>query len=101
MMIYIYFKTHAQANKDFSIQTNSKVDSLFINIILDGKVQYQSNTDDKVNFQKNDTYIKYIDESDSMTALDKNSFSKGLAISIKNEFLKKSNYLLILIYLIR
>ncbi|MFW2581895.1 helix-turn-helix domain-containing protein, partial [Aliarcobacter butzleri] len=87
--IYL-FKTHAQANKDFSIQTNSKVDSLFINIILDGKVQYQSNTDDKIEtFKKNDTYIKYIDESDSMTALDKNSFSKGLAISIKNDFLEK------------
>ncbi|MCT7609392.1 AraC family transcriptional regulator [Aliarcobacter butzleri] len=87
--IYL-FKTHAQANKDFSIQTNSKVDSLFINIILDGKVQYQSNTDDKIEtFKKNDTYIKYIDEADSMTALDKNSFSKGLAISIKNEFLEK------------
>lgn len=87
--IYL-FKTHAQANKDFSIQTNSKVDSLFINIILDGKVQYQSNTDDKIEtFKKNDTYIKYIDEADSMTALDKNSFSKGLAISIKNDFLEK------------
>ncbi|KLE09331.1 AraC family transcriptional regulator [Aliarcobacter butzleri L355] len=87
--IYL-FKTHAQANKDFSIQTNSKVDSLFINIILDGKVQYQSNTDDKIEtFKKNDTYIKYIDESDSMTALDKNSFSKGLAISIKSNFLEK------------
>lgn len=87
--IYL-FKTHAQANKDFSIQTNSKVDSLFINIILDGKVQYQSNTDHKIEtFKKNDTYIKYIDEADSMTALDKNSFSKGLAISIKNDFLEK------------
>ncbi|RZV19909.1 helix-turn-helix domain-containing protein [Aliarcobacter butzleri] len=87
--IYL-FKTHAQANKDFSIQTNSKVDSLFINIILDGKVQYLSNTDDKIEtFKKNDTYIKYIDEADSMTALDKNSFSKGLAISIKNDFLEK------------
>ncbi|MFW3399089.1 helix-turn-helix domain-containing protein [Aliarcobacter butzleri] len=87
--IYL-FKTHAQANKDFSIQTNSKVDSLFINIILDGKVQYQSNTDDKIEtFKKNDTHIKYIDESDSMTALDKNSFSKGLAISIKSNFLEK------------
>lgn len=87
--IYL-FKTHAQANKDFSIQTNSKVDSLFINIILDGKVQYQSNTDDKIEtFKKNDTYIKYIDEADSMTALDKNFFSKGLAISIKNDFLEK------------
>ncbi|MFW3382536.1 helix-turn-helix domain-containing protein [Aliarcobacter butzleri] len=87
--IYL-FKTHAQANKDFSIQTNSKVDSLFINIILDGKVQYQSNIDDKIEtFKKNDTYIKYIDESDSMTALDKNSFSKGLAISIKSNFLEK------------
>ncbi len=87
--IYI-FKTHAQANKNFSIQTNLKVDSLFINIILDGKVQYQSNTDDKIEtFKKNDTYIKYIDEVDSMTALDKNSFSKGFAISIKNDFLEK------------
>ncbi|WP_201522986.1 helix-turn-helix domain-containing protein [Aliarcobacter butzleri] len=87
--IYL-FKTHAQANKDFSIQTNSKVDSLFINIILDGKVQYLSNTDDKIEtFKKNDTYIKYIDEADSMTALDKNSFSKGIAISIKNDFLEK------------
>ena len=87
--IYL-FKTHAQANKNFSIQTNLKVDSLFINIILDGKVQYQSNTDDKIEtFKKNDTYIKYIDEVDSMTALDKNSFSKGFAISIKNDFLEK------------
>ena len=30
--IYL-FKTHAQANNDFSIQTNLKVDSLFIKII--------------------------------------------------------------------
>ena len=49
--IYL-FKTHAQANKDFSIQTNSKVDSLFINIILDGKVQYQSNADDKMHISE-------------------------------------------------
>lgn len=87
--IYL-FKTHAQANEDFSIQTNSKVDSLFINIILGGKVQYKSNLYGKSGtFKKNDTYIQYIEESNSMTALDKNSFSKGLAISIKSNFLEK------------
>lgn len=86
--IYL-FKTNVQANKNFSIQTNSKVDSLFINIILDGKVQYQSNGNDKIKiFNKNDTYIKYIDEAYSIAILDKNSFSKGLAIYIKNNFLE-------------
>lgn len=90
--IYL-FKTHAQANKDFSIQTNSKVDSLFINIILDGKVQYQSNPNDiKETFKKNETYVKYINKYDSTTILDKDSFSKGLAISIKNNFLERHLY---------
>ncbi len=88
--IYI-FKTHAQANNHLSIKSNSKVDSLFINIILEGKVKYQSNPYDKIEtFKKNDTYIKYIDEYNSTTILDKDDFSKGLAISIKNDFLEKN-----------
>lgn len=84
------YKTHAQANNNLSIKSDAKVDCLFINIILEGKVQYQSNPYDKIEtFKKNDTYIKYIEEYNATTILDKNSFSKGLAISIKNDFLEK------------
>ncbi|KLE07695.1 AraC family transcriptional regulator [Aliarcobacter butzleri] len=85
------YKTHAQANNNLSIKSDAKVDCLFINIILEGKVQYQSNPYDKIEtFKKNDTYIKYIEEYNATTILDKNNFSKGLAISIKNSFLEKN-----------
>lgn len=84
------FKTKAQANKDFSIQASSKVDNLFINIILDGKIEYKANPSEKsYMFQKYDTYIRYIDEYSSTTSLDKNFYSKGLTISIKNTFLEE------------
>lgn len=67
------FKTKAQANKDFSIQESSKVDNLFINIILDGKIEYKANPSEKsYMFQKYDTYIRFIDEYSSTTSLDKN-----------------------------
>ncbi|QKF58524.1 helix-turn-helix domain-containing protein [Aliarcobacter lanthieri] len=85
------FKTKAQANKNFSIEHETKkVDSLLINIILEGKIKYQTDYFDKVGiFKTNDTYIQYLDESCSKTSLDKDDFSKGLGIFIKNSFLEK------------
>ena len=84
------FKTQAKANQNIEIQANSKVDSLIISILLDGKVKYKDLPFEKVEtIVKNDTYIKYIDEYDSTTILDKDCNSKGIAISIKNDFLKE------------
>ena len=84
------FKTQAKANQNIQIQANSKVDSLIISILLDGKVRYKDSAFQKVEtIVKNDIYIKYIDEYDSSTILDKNCNSKGIAISIKNHFLKE------------
>lgn len=84
------FKTQAKANQNIQIQANSKVDSLIISILLDGKVRYKDSPFQKVEtIVKNDIYIKYIDEYDSSTILDKNCNSKGIAISIKNHFLKE------------
>lgn len=57
---------------------------------MDGKVRYKDSAFQKVEtIVKNDIYIKYIDEYDSSTILDKNCNSKGIAISIKNHFLKE------------
>ena len=84
------FKTQAKANQNIQIQANSKVDSLIISILLDGKVRYKDLPFEKVEtYIKNDTYIKYIDEYDSTTILDKDCNSSGIAISIKTSFLKK------------
>lgn len=84
------FKTEAKTNQNIEIKANSKVDSLIISILLDGKVQYRDSSYEKIEtLRKNDTYIKYIDEYDSTTILDKNIYSKGIAISIKNSFMKE------------
>ncbi|QKF66062.1 transcriptional regulator, AraC family [Arcobacter venerupis] len=87
------FKTHAKTKQNIEIQANSKVDSLIISILLDGKIKYKDLPYEKVEtYIKNDTYIKYIDEYDSTTILDKDCNSKGIAISIKNNFLEKYLY---------
>lgn len=84
------FKTQAKANQNIQIQANSKVDSLIISILLDGKVRYKDLPFEKAEiFMKNDTYIKYIEEYDSTTILDKDCNSSGIAISIKTNFLEK------------
>ncbi|QKF59169.1 helix-turn-helix domain-containing protein [Aliarcobacter lanthieri] len=86
----LIYKTEVKANEELSISSDSKVDSLIINIVLDGKISYIDNNLDKIEtLNKNETYIKYIDDYKSTTIVDKNSFSKGLAISIKNSFLEK------------
>ncbi|MBL3520484.1 helix-turn-helix domain-containing protein [Aliarcobacter lanthieri] len=86
----LIFKTQAKSNENISIHSNSDVDILFINIILEGKMEYRANSSDKSElFKKNDLYIKYIDKCESTSKLEKNSFSKGLAIGIKSDFLEK------------
>ncbi|RBQ30052.1 helix-turn-helix domain-containing protein [Aliarcobacter vitoriensis] len=87
----LIYKTEVSANEELSISSHSKIDSLIINIVLDGKISYIDNNLDKIEtLNKNETYIKYIDDYKSTTIVDKNSFSKGLAISIKNSFLEKN-----------
>ena len=54
------FKTQAKANQNIQIQANSKVDSLIISILFDGKVRYKDSPFQKVEtIVKNDIYIKY------------------------------------------
>lgn len=87
------YKTCTKVNKNISIQTDldtDGIDTLFINIMLNGKVQYKANNFDKIEtINKNDTYIKYIDKYSSTAILDKDNLSKGLAISIKKAFFEK------------
>lgn len=88
--IYI-FKTNTKINKNCSIQANLKLDTLFINIILDGKVKYkQSPLETIETFNKNDINIKYFKEYETKTILEKDNYSRGLAISIKKEFIEKN-----------
>ncbi|RBQ31146.1 AraC family transcriptional regulator [Arcobacter sp. FW59] len=85
------YKTEVETNKELSISSNSKVDGLFINIILDGNISYLDNNIYKTEtFIKNDTYLKYLDYYNSTIIMDKNSYVKSLVISIKNSFLEKN-----------
>ncbi|RBQ28275.1 AraC family transcriptional regulator [Aliarcobacter vitoriensis] len=87
--IYL-FKSISKLNKKYSIETNSKFDSLFINVILQGSIKSQNKNSKKIETVRvNSSYIKYVDECNVISTFNENS-SKSIEIMIKKDFLEKN-----------
>ncbi|WP_418186450.1 helix-turn-helix domain-containing protein [Aliarcobacter lanthieri] len=85
----LLLKTKILTNEKIFLHANSKIQGLVVNIVLDGESNIiDNNFKREENFKKNSSCIKYINEYDTTTILDKNSNSLG--IIIKDEFLEKN-----------
>lgn len=87
--IYL-FKSFSKSNKNFSIEVNSKFNSLFLGIMLDGTMYTQSkNIKQQETVSKNNSCIKYLNECNVISTFNKNS-SKSIEIMIKKDFLEQN-----------
>ncbi|RBQ30851.1 AraC family transcriptional regulator [Arcobacter sp. FW59] len=88
--IYLFKHSLSNFSKNITIETtNSKFDSLFLSIILDGVIQSKNNNQlDVVN--TNNTYIKYLSECNSLLSTSSDNFSKSIEIMIKKDFLENN-----------
>ncbi|MDN5101523.1 AraC family transcriptional regulator [Aliarcobacter butzleri] len=84
-------KTKTTAKEEIVFQSSSHIQGLLMNIVLDGKTQYTDNSLKKSEtLKKNNICIKYINDYDTSTILNKNSSSTSIGIIIKDDFLEKN-----------
>ncbi|RBQ29014.1 helix-turn-helix domain-containing protein [Aliarcobacter vitoriensis] len=85
----LLLKTKILTSEKILLHANSKIKGLVINIVLDGENNIiDNNFKREENFKKNSSCIKYMNEYDTTTILDKNSNSLG--IIIEDKFLEKN-----------
>ncbi|WP_418184757.1 helix-turn-helix transcriptional regulator [Aliarcobacter vitoriensis] len=85
----LFFKTQSSINQNVIVQSNEKINGLFIGMLLDGKISYKDNFLCKhETFKKNSIKITYINEFDITTNLDNSSF--GIGLYINNKFIENN-----------
>ncbi|MFW0703364.1 helix-turn-helix domain-containing protein [Aliarcobacter butzleri] len=88
---YIYLFKHGLSNSYGNVtieNPNAKFDSLFINILINGTIQFKNkNKIDIVN--GNNSYVKYLNECNVSLMFNENS-SKSIEIMIKKDFLEQN-----------
>ena len=82
------FKSEVLTHNTFVIQSNQKINGLFMGILLDGTICYKENSLHKnETLKKNNIKITYINEFDMTTIFENHSC--GIGLFIKNDFLEK------------
>lgn len=94
-----FFKTRKEIPYNFSFEGKGTANNLFITILLDGKLEYenQNNNKQNLNVLKNFSLIRYINECNLKINLDEKAF-KAIDIKINKNFLEKNFPSLVEIY---
>ena len=84
----VFCKNKTSIKDNIILQSNQRVNGLFIGMLLDGNTEYKDNfLNKKYTVKKNNIKISYINEFDITTTL---NTSSGIGIYIKDDFLKKN-----------
>jgi len=87
--IFLY-KNSFNFKDDVSLESSSSEEGLCINIVLDGSLKYTDKIlDEQTNKCANSMFVKYINQSQSLFEVNKDSILKDIGIIIKGDFLQE------------
>ncbi|WP_419768154.1 helix-turn-helix domain-containing protein [Arcobacter sp.] len=85
----LFFKSKVLTSNNIKIQSNQKMNGIYVGILLDGTVTYNDNILNKsIILKKNETKISYINEFDITTIF--NHSSNGIGLFIEKNFIEKN-----------
>lgn len=87
--IFLY-KNSFNFKDNVSLESSSSEEGLCINIVLDGSLKYTDKIlDEQTNKCANSMFVKYINQSQSLFEVNKDSILKDIGIIIKGDFLQE------------